>query len=229
MFKYTKNAFFVLASNVFYTLMYYYSWAQIRTRRVANLVVPFFKQYVFAYFTKPAVPETETYATHVINWFKDGNSVNTSYLHSKMDNKEIYRTCRSFVDYNLVVLYGITKDNHTDYIVRCPSQILYPDYKLWDSKFLSVSLSYKGKIYEIELKTKDYNFYIVDNVINNHFITYFVNNFIDELKNCGSEDRMKPDDEYVLTILDNNVNTIHMTNKSTLKFTTDELYDIFHL
>ena len=72
MFKYTKNAFFVLASNVFYTLMYYYSWAQIRTRRMFNLVVPFFKQYVLAYFTKPAVSETETYATHIINWFKDG-------------------------------------------------------------------------------------------------------------------------------------------------------------
>lgn len=141
------------------------------------------------------------------------------------------------------VIYSSTRENITNYIVDTPKEdfILYSDYstinsenicinkkiindlitedknfdyELSDIRFMLCELIVGDIVYKIDLKSDNYNYYLVDNIINKKFIVYYLLNHyhetvsLDEIKNENSK--------FILKIIDNNVNIceIDLTNGS---------------
>ena len=80
-----------------------------------------------------------------------------------------------------------------------------------DIKFLLVEFKIgENSSHKIDLKTNEFNFYIVGNNFNKHFFLYYLKQFL----KIGEE--IKDDDKFTLKIIDNNVNTVELyfTNKN---------------
>jgi len=80
------------------------------------------------------------------------------------------------------------------------------NHEVSNIKFLSIEIKTKNECYNIKLHTEKFNYYIVGNVFDKHFFTYYLKrNNICYLK----------DDNFVVKIIDNNVNVkvIELSNK----------------
>lgn len=79
-------------------------------------------------------------------------------------------------------------------------------YQVSNVKFMLVELLVNEKSYKIDLKTDKYNYYIVDNILDNRFFKYFLNNY-----HASNID----DNTLTLKIVDQNVDSIEidLTNK----------------
>jgi len=78
-----------------------------------------------------------------------------------------------------------------------------------DIAFLSVEMEYKGEKYPILLKNNEYNFYVVNNQFDKLFFIYYMKMFYninEEVENFN----------YILHILDHNVNEIDVTSDETI-------------
>jgi hypothetical protein len=95
--------------------------------------------------------------------------------------------------------------------VLCEREILFRD--LCSYKFMSSSLSLKrsGRTYNLKLQTSDENYYIVNNRLNPLVICYL-------LKRQYGIDIFADDIKYDLTIIDNKINHVVLTEKQELIF-----------
>ena len=75
------------------------------------------------------------------------------------------------------------------------------DYKVSKISFMSIELEYENKFYSINLKNNKYNYYIVNNCLNQLFFKYYIKNVLKKQINTDTFD-------YKLSIIDNNVNII---------------------
>jgi hypothetical protein len=74
-----------------------------------------------------------------------------------------------------------------------------------DIKFFLVELKFGEKSsHKIELKTDEFNFYVVGNSFNKQFFIYYLKQIV------KSTEEIKDDDKFNLKILDHNVNTIDL-------------------
>jgi hypothetical protein len=89
---------------------------------------------------------------------------------------------------------------------NCFNKIIYyknPDnynynYEISQFKFILLELLINKYLYKIELKTDDYNFYIVNNVLDKNFFMYYLVNFL-------KYNEEKNDEILLLKIIDQNV------------------------
>jgi hypothetical protein len=84
-------------------------------------------------------------------------------------------------------------------------------YEISNIKFLLCELYIGDKVYKITLKSdiENYNYYLVDNIIDKKFIIYYLIEFY-------NEDFSKSTDRFILKLIDHNVNSfeIDITNTS---------------
>ena len=76
-------------------------------------------------------------------------------------------------------------------------------YELTDYKFLLVEFMNNGKIYKINLSTDAYNFYGVDNILDDKFFLYYLKYYLLDFK----QDSEIENHELLLKIIDDNVNS----------------------
>ena len=78
-------------------------------------------------------------------------------------------------------------------------------YEVSDIKFLLCEVYIGDKVYKITLKSdiENYNYYLVDNIINKKFITYYLIEFY-------NEDFSKSTDKFILKIIDHDVNIFEL-------------------
>jgi len=99
----------------------------------------------------------------------------------------------------------ILMDNYVE--TTCINSVFYTtfpktfDYKISNISFMSIELEYENKAHVINLKNNKYNYYIVNNCLNQQFWKYYIKNI---LKTQINEDNF----DYKLTIIDDNVNII---------------------
>ena len=90
---------------------------------------------------------------------------------------------------------------------KCVNNVFYTsfpttlDYKVSKISFMSVELEYENKFHLITLKNNKYNYYIVNNCLNQLFFKYYIKNVLKMQINTDTFD-------YKLSIIDNNVNII---------------------
>lgn len=94
-------------------------------------------------------------------------------------------------------------------------------YKCATYDFMSVQLTFindpDNTVYNVVLKTDDYNFYIEGNVINRDFILYYSHEILkigDFMRNLASSDKNAM--SYTLTIVDANVNVLNITDEQSI-------------
>jgi hypothetical protein len=85
------------------------------------------------------------------------------------------------------------------------------DYEVSNIQFILVEIILGDKTYKINLKDEKYNYYLVDNILDKKFFTYFLINFVDSNL---TYDYIYNHDNFIVKIIDNNVEIkeIDMTN-----------------
>ena len=96
----------------------------------------------------------------------------------------------------------------------------YYNYNMSNIKFMSVSIDYNNNSYPIELKTDNYNYYMVNNVLNKSFFQYYLCNVLNI-----SVDMNDPVFNYYVNIIDHNVNIVGLTPEQSLIIKENE-YEI---
>jgi hypothetical protein len=95
------------------------------------------------------------------------------------------------------------------------------NYEVSNIKFIAINLTYNNNTYQIQLKTPEYNFYIVDNIIGKTFFNYYLVNIL-KVVNSSLDSNFK----YNLEIMDHNVNMFTLNENQVIIFKKDS-YDIF--
>ena len=126
---------------------------------------------------------------------KNGNEINKIL---KNNIEFIKLTCEK---HNYSGLFLMDKNVETE----CVNNVFYTnlpttfDYKVSNISFMSIELEYENKTYSINLKNNKYNYYIVNNCLNQLFLKYYLKNVL--------KTQINPDTfDYKLSIIDNNVN-----------------------
>jgi hypothetical protein len=110
---------------------------------------------------------------------------------------------------------------------ECVNNVFYTsfpttfDYKLSKISFMSIELEHENKIYPINLKNNKYNYYIVNNCLNQLFFKYYIKNILNAQINTDTFD-------YKLSIIDNNVNIITLLHNQYILIMDDD-YQIHSL
>lgn len=179
-----------------YNCLYIYSLGNIQFNIIKNKIN---RQFILLLsYLKENKILTETI---IINTFilidTNGNEINKIF---KNNVEFIELACKP---HNYSGLFLMDKNNET----KCVNNVFYTsfpttfDYKLSNISFMSVELEHENKIYTINLKNNKYNYYIVNNCLNQLFFKYYIKNVLKTQINTDTFD-------YKLTIIDNNVNII---------------------
>lgn len=114
-----------------------------------------------------------------------------------------------FIIYSDNTLYN---DNHINKIIyySIPKDF---NYTKTNFKFIIVNLLQNNHNFQLNLSNNNYNYYIVNNVINDKFLLYFLNN----IEKCKIQLT-----DYTLQIMDHNINEIEVLSNESLIFNNDD-------
>ena len=198
--------------NIGYTFLYCFSLCQIKVRQLKQL--------------------TSGYTNKSIKYLKDNNILSTSKMRTMhfIDNGSgvayerfttaeihLFSMIRHIFDTKTGISLLLTDvDDATGFtnilfMNECPITI---DYTLSTINFILVELEYKSEKYMITLKSKDFNYYVVNNKLDEIFFKYYTNTI---LKIPTTE----PFD-YKVTIIDHNVKSITLLPGQSLVFKEDD-------
>jgi hypothetical protein len=150
----------------------------------------------------------------------------SNYAHEKdlieECNGQLLINPNSYIIYNAPTNNGlydkmIISDNTFKTIEWSDNKIIY---KCTTYDFMSVQLKFihdlDNTVYNVALKTDDYNFYIKGNVINREFILYYCSEILkigELMKNFTKSDKSL---SYTLTIVDGDVNVLNVTDEQSV-------------
>lgn len=109
-------------------------------------------------------------------------------------------------DYDEKSIY-IFADNETKNDTGCVNMVVLRkqpfliNYEISNIKFLLLEVKINGNTYKIDLKSANYNYYIVDNILDKLFFIYFLKKY--QICNIINDDTSK----IVIKIIDQDVNT----------------------
>ena len=137
-----------------------------------------------------------------INQNNPSNSINDFFKYENFDviiyhdfNKNIFT-----VTYN--------KNNIPYHLNECV-------YQYTNFKFIQIEVNIRDISFLIDLKTDNYNFYIIDNFIDSNLIIYILKTYYsNKIENMDNEDLMN----YSLKMIDHEVNVIEINNTDILYF-----------
>ena len=173
---------------------------------------------------------------YFIECFDKGSShMNKTVMHYDPTNyaqeKDLIEECNgrllvndmSYIIFNVPTNNGlhdkrIIMDNIFKNVAWTDNKIIY---KCTTYDFMSVQLKFihdpDNAVYNVVLKTDDYNFYIEGNVINQDFILYYSHEILkigDLMRKLASSDKNAL--SYTLTIVDADVNVLNITNEQSI-------------
>ena len=125
------------------------------------------------------------------------------------------------LNYNLMIIYGFTNSSGRKTMINYTSnnnnesglnlEQIY-NYEESDYKFISINLIYNEKSYQIQLLTEYCNFYIVNNIIDNIFLHYYLTDMLkiqtENIKQFS----------YKLEIMDHNINMFTLNETQFIVF-----------
>ena len=128
------------------------------------------------------------------------NNDTTEYFNYHADIKSIEDLCND-VKYSGIIF--VDKNDE----MGCINRVFYEkfpesfEYEVSDMKFMGIELEHNDKTHVINLKNNSYNYYIVNNSLNQNFFKYYIKNVI-------KTDIIEDNFDYKITIVDYNVNLI---------------------
>jgi len=120
----------------------------------------------------------EKIVSHIINIIKEDLIIYSDYDNQNSEN--------IYINKKIIITDKICRDE--DFI-----------YEVSDIKFMLCELVVGEKLFKIDLKNDNHNYYLVDNIINKKFIIYYLVEFYNEAFYTST-------DKFILKIIDHNVN-----------------------
>jgi len=205
-----------------YNLLYGFSVCQIQMNKMINMLVPHVKRLKKYLKDNNIIVEVKPQILNTIN--KNG-IINTKMIISDKAY-DLSQICENIFDaenVSGVVLHDKNSDTNCVnriYMEKCPElKEGKLDYKLSKISFMMVELEHNNEKHKIELKNDEYNYYIVNNSLNQNFFKYYLKNI---LKASTNDDNFN----YTVTIIDHNVNFITLLPEQYIIFNEDD-YTIF--
>jgi len=188
-------------TNIAYTTIYIYSHVQIMGIRIYKYVYPFIKltsTSVVSILKKYNVIN-ETIVFHPIQFYKNGSLIlkkTISFSNFIQNQNELLEIEIDKKDYNFMI-YSDCSNYPFNNIVYYDDVPEIFSYNVSNIKFLALALTFNNVEYDIKLQTTEHNYYIVNNIINQSFLLYFMKNVLNI--------RIEPSDfKYNLLLCDQN-------------------------
>jgi hypothetical protein len=180
---------------VMYKLIYVFSFLQIKCIKAYNLINPFL----------------------TVTIVKEGDKICSAYISNK--EYKYYKNGKQLVDKsNSEIDLAIIKDKNSGLCLLVNgSEGEEPCIEESKITFISVTLNYNGEKYKINLKTPEYNFYVIGNRIDKSFLQYYLTNIL-QIDVAEEETNF----EYFLEIMDNDVNFVFLNEKQYILFKEDK-------
>jgi hypothetical protein len=190
----TKEFTLNLIINTSYNCIYYYSKLHIFFSKVKNEFIeanPNLRYYINKINFKNNEKE-------IITFVKTGKLFSTPWVEPIGDCEDYDFIIKTFPNKNILRKIFYTKYEINNIFLES------------DIKFLLIELKIGENIYKIDLKTENFNYYLVDNKFTKDFFIFYIRIHLN--KNYELNDN----DKYSLKILDHNVNNIEIdfTNKN---------------
>jgi len=106
-----------------------------------------------------------------IEYIKDGQVISTNYLYMQHNAPQ---------NFNFMLISYYNDNNYSNKKIVYLQKDLDNGYEISNVKFLLVEAIIGDKKYKIDLKDENYNFYIVDNILDKQFIIYYLLNYVKE-------------------------------------------------
>ena len=185
-----------------YHLVYGFSLCQIQYNRIKNVVSPkinILRSSINNYLKNNGIM-VEKNDQMLILIDNNGNEIHNIIISNKDDIKSIEDLCND-VKYSGIIF--VDKNDE----MGCINRVFYEkfpesfEYEVSDMKFMGIELEHNDKTHVINLKNNSYNYYIVNNSLNQNFFKYYIKNVI-------KTDIIEDNFDYKITIVDYNVNLI---------------------
>jgi len=208
-----------------YNLIYYYSYLQIQFIRLKTKLMPYIRficTSIEQYLKMDKIINSPDFPVPKCKFelYEKGIQQTNVLL-----PKETINALKDELEWNNLYDLVIWSDNNADYENKihyyCFDLPFSFDYQLSNIKFMSVDLTYNNQVYAVDLKTDNYNHYIVNNKLNSRFFQYYLQNILNVTVASDNFD-------YTVNILDHNVNFVELTPNCELIIKEND-YEIIHL
>jgi hypothetical protein len=199
-----------------YKLLYTFSVCQIQFNKLIKLITPYVKDVKKYLKDKGFIEEVKTQIIDIIS--KNGDVENVLIISDKTPLEELSN--------------GFDPDRHAgvllsdkDFETGCINMIYYEktpvirDYKLSNINFMMIELEHENEKHPIVLKDDTYNYYIVNNSLNQNFFKYYLKNVLKVPINEANFD-------YTVSIIDHNVNILTLLPHQHIVFNEHD-YTVF--
>jgi len=182
-----------------YESIYYYSFLQIKVKNIYEKLQPHINE-IRKMLIKPEIPKIKT-EIEIIH--KDGTIKNKIDI-AKVLHEIKFDDVKGNLDDNFELMIVTSQNNESNCKNKlcCTNITNDVSYDLSNIKFIDLSITHNNKIYNIDLKNENHNFYVVNNKINKSFLRYYLVNI---LKLDVSEEF-----NYKLQLMDHQVNILHL-------------------
>lgn len=185
-----------------YNILYVYSVCQIKYKqyykKINNVINPYINQ-IGNYINKFKKTEKSKKITLFKVIDENGNIIATHIVEGEL-NEIDYSHLKSITTNNNLLLSDKSENGYVNNIFFTEFPKTF-DFKELTYSFMMIELEYNRKKYVIDLKNKEFNYYIVNNSLNQTFFKYYLKNILNKKVDEDSFD-------YSVTIIDNSVNII---------------------
>jgi hypothetical protein len=198
--------------NISYKLLFLYSKSQILFNRINKDMITICNQFLSR---NPNINNLIELVKSSYNYFvnKTGNKINNiEFISNGQVNFSVSREIcmkdrNSFpIAYDFIIFSDVDKVTRDDMCVNKKIQKSIEtnnfSYEISNISFILTEIIIGDKTFKVDFKTKDYNYYVVNNIFNDKFILYFLNKYYSyEIKDFQPETIKL----FTLNVIDNNV------------------------
>lgn len=202
-----------------YQVVHIFSKGQIILLKVYNSITKYIDTNTYLKYIKIEIFNKINIVQNEICQIKSNGEILIQYLKNQEEND----TEKNFEnDINSIYIYSDNKgkifNNYVNKVILHSQPFIFK-YEVSNIKFILFEVKILDESFKIDLKTNEYNFYIVNNIIDKRFLIYFLYDY----KFCSIKDKDKIDKIYV-KLIDNNVNIkeLEITDNQYIKIMKDE-------
>lgn len=207
-----------------YNLFYVYSVCEINCIKIYNFSLPFIKsiqnntQYFLEKYNiisqSEVILNPETKNTRIEIYNHTGLQFLQEDISQKFEDISIYdlEYVNDFSQYTIIVTDLFSTNNSNKKYIQNKKIINNLDnyefnFEICEITFIALYLNYNDVRYNINLKTDEFNFYVVGNIINKSFIQYYIKNILHDniLINTDEIPFL-----YKLELMDHEVNVVEL-------------------
>lgn len=194
-----KDRIMPYIANIGFNLLYCFSVCQIQMNKLKQLVTPYIKKVNQYLKDNNIIVEVKTQIIEIIT--KSGDTEHKLIIIDKTPVMEFANIFDPDRHIGVVLSDKNFESGCINKIYREKFEDDIRDYKLSKINFMMIELAYENNKYPIVLKNDTYNYYIVNNSLNQNFFKYYLKNVLNVAIN---EDNF----HYTVTIIDHNVNML---------------------